>query len=128
MQRGKEAKQMFPRLAIILGILVLIPSPFLIPAAIRISYRNYLRKFGKKEEVEKLEELLEASNFYSATKKFLNRMDGIACRSEKLRLLLANKDPESSLNSAQIVEEHYWTILKELKRQKISKWKIRAFM
>ena len=95
----------------------------------RIPRRLWIKRFGKKEEVEKLQELLAISRQYSETAEIREWiLEKISPRLSSKNAVEYFESPPSGMNRSQFIENEYYDLKKELRKMGVPDWKIRAFL
>ena len=113
-----------------LFIVVILPTLLILFVGLRfyrIPRRLWIKKFGKKEEIEKLQELLTISKQYSEVTKIREYiLERISPRLSPRNAVEYFESPPSGMNRSQFIEDQFRRKRKEL-RKIFSEKEIKAF-
>ncbi|MCR4275665.1 MAG: hypothetical protein NUV83_02850 [Candidatus Wolfebacteria bacterium] len=113
-------------------IFIVLPTLLLLFVGLRfyrIPRRLWIKRFGKKEEVEKLQELLAISRQYSTVAEIREYiLEKISPRLSSKNAVEYFESPPSGMNRSQFIEKQYCDTKKELLKMGVSKQKIQAFL
>jgi len=94
----------------------------------RIPHRLWIKKFGKKEEVKKLQELLAISRQYStatAIREYI--LEKISPRLSSKNAAEYFENLPLGMNRSQFIEKQFFDLKKELREMGVSERKIQTF-
>ena len=116
----------------VLFVVIILPTLLILFFGLRfhrIPRRLWIKRFGKKEEVEKLRELLAISRQYSTVTEIReNILEKISPRLSSRNAVEYFESPPSGMNRSQFIENQYYDLKKELREMGVSKQKIQAFL
>jgi len=115
----------------VLFVMIILPTLLILFFGLRfhrIPRRLWTKRFGKKEEVEKLQELLSISRQYSTVAEIREYiLEKISPRLSSKNAVEYFESPPSGKNRSQFIEEKYYDLKKELREMGVSEQKIQAF-